>query len=687
MQFHMKTRYLILLTVLSMVNVQVFAQKAKADRLFAQYAFAKAIPYYEELAAKNDAAAAYAMERLGDCYRLTSQFEAAADWYGKAIKSGATGNDLFFNSGQVLRSLGRYDDAAVQFRHYAGLNGADPRGALFAKYCEEIKNWPAPENAYTLTNAEAINSPYADFSPVYTRDGFVFTSDRMSRSDSKHYGWTGAYYLNLFFISADSSKAGQISFSGSPSLFSARINENYHDGPACFTKDFKTIYFTRVVRKNGDLDSSRYYTNKLRIFSATYDGVNWSNPEPFFLNSDTYSVGHPAVSPDGSTLYFVSDMPGGYGGTDLYCVHRLNSGWSAPENLGPDLNTFGNEMFPFLLNDSVLYFSSDALPGLGSLDVFKSEKTGTQWRKPENLKAPLNSPADDFGILISPDGESGMLSSNRPGGKGEDDIYLLSIRERLPDSVLITGLVKDRESMEPLPNCTVFALNEDAGVVVVLKTDDSGRYRMRAKQGTSFVLKGMKNSYSPDCLKVDLPEKEITSTVENRDLVLGRYQLNQIFKLENIYYDFDKWDIRSDAADELYKVVEFLNDNPGITVELGSHTDSRGTFKYNEKLSDKRARSAVAYITSHGVSPERISARGYGESQLVNRCSDGVTCSDQEHQQNRRTEIKITGIVQPEAANRQEPLDVYRQGQQLDLKTLKPDFFKPCAEPDTPGSL
>jgi outer membrane protein OmpA-like peptidoglycan-associated protein len=503
----------------------------------------------------------------------------------------------------------------------------------------------------------------------------------MSRAGEKRYGWTGAYYLDLFYAPWANEDGKDALTPGSPSLYAAGLSQPYHDGPASFSEDFNTVYFTRVTRKAGELDSTRYYTNKLKIYSSKKEDENsWSDPEPFYLNSDDYSVGHPALTEDGKTLYFVSDMPGGFGGTDIYRVEQTDEGWGPAENLGETINTFGNEMFPYLHEDKVLYFSSNGLPGLGSLDVFKSniDDDGT-FSKPENLKAPVNSPADDFGIVINPNGKEGMISSNRAGGVGEDDIYLITIRERLPDSVLIAGYVKDKESLEVLSNSTVFVFNPHNNEVLVLKTDGQGYYEMWAKPGTSYSIKGMKNGFSSDCLNLAIDPKTKIKEIDNRDLLLGKYQVDQVFRLENIYYDFDKWNIRPDAAAELDKVVTFLNDNPDITVELGSHTDSRGSFKYNERLSDRRATSAVEYIISKGVSDKRITAKGYGEKQLVNRCSDGVECTEAEHQDNRRTEIKITGIIEPDDLKAQQPLDVYKQGQRLGIKNFNADFFDICA--------
>ncbi|HAH57326.1 MAG TPA: hypothetical protein DCL86_04200, partial [Bacteroidales bacterium] len=672
----MKIRYYFFFAILIFgFQPELKAQKCKADRLFNRYEYARSIPYYTRVAGKNGRHAVYAMVQAADAHRLTSNFQEAAKWYAKAIENGTTNNMVWLNYGQALRSMGRYTEAAEQFRKYAQLNPSDPRGELYAKYSTEIQQWGQPEYNYTLFNAEAINTPYSEFSPVYLNDGVVFTSDRMTKSGEKRFGWTQAYYLDLWFASLSKINPDIPAVPESPALYSSQLSQPYHDGPATFSKDGKTMYYTLVERKAGDLDSSRYYTNKLKIFSSTFTNDKWSEPIAFFLNNDAWSVGHPALSDDANTLYFVSDMPGGNGGTDIYSVTRNGDGWENPVNLGSTVNTFGNEMFPFSYQDSILYFSSDGHAGLGSLDIFKTSKKGAFWSKPENLKAPINSPADDFGYVINAQGTEAMLSSNRPGGKGEDDIYMVSIAGRLPEFVMLEGVVKNQKTAQPLINSHVFALDLSSNEVRVLKTNDAGHFHLQVPAGSKMVIKGMKSGYAPDCQSVTLETGSKADYFTVADLLLSAYTVDQIFKLENIYYDFNKWDIRPDAAAELEKVVTFLNENPDITVELGSHTDARGSDKYNEKLSERRAVSAVEYIVSKGINAKRITAKGYGEQKLVNHCGNGVECSDEEHQQNRRTEIKITGTVQEVDATLQQPLDIYQDNQTLELKDFKVDFF------------
>jgi len=648
----------------------------RAEQLYNRYEYVKAIPIYEKYAGRTNKHTGKAMERLGDINRLSSHFEQSADWYKKSIDAGNQSPEVYINYGQVLRSLGRYEEAVTQFEKYTQLNPTDNRAKLYADYCRQFIGRKKAVEFFDIVNLKGLNSQYSDFSPVVFEDGIVFTSDRSSGSGTRVYGWTGAYYLDLYKAKMPEYSAPDKELGAE--IFSKDINTSFHDGPAVFSPDNKTVYFTRVFRNMGELDSSRFYTNKLKIFTSEYDGSKWSQPEPFYLNNDDYSVGHPAISPDGNTLYFVSDMPGSTGGTDIWSVDKVNGSWSNLKNLGTEINTFGNEMFPFIDNTGEMYFSSDGLAGLGSLDIFRTTFKDGQWDKPENMKEPINCSADDFGFYRDGSGKI-LFSSNRPGGKGSDDIYMASVI-KYADSVLVSGLVKDRNTGEVLANTTVALWDIATEDVIILRTDNKGEYSKILYPGHTYIFKSVKEGYTTDCLTFAIPEYTREEKHQNRDLLLVKLKVNEIFRLENVYYDFDKYNIRPDAAAELDRLLDFLTQNPGVNVELGSHTDSRGTFKYNERLAERRAESAVKYIHDKGISSSRITAKGYGETQLVNKCSDGVECTEAEHQDNRRTEIKITGITYEGQGEDFEPLEAYKNGEKIKLTDLKKGFFDNCKD-------
>ena len=393
-------------------------------------------------------------------------------------------------------------------------------------------------------------------------------------------------------------------------------------------------------------------------------------------------------------------MPGGFGGTDIYKCEWQDGSWGKAQNLGDKVNSFGNEMFPSI-NGDILYFASDGHAGFGGLDIFSTTLTKGAWSKPENLGLPLNSSFDDFSLVLDSRGKKGFFSSNRPGGEGSDDIYACKRidqkqKHKLTEDQLaglpgegyafLSGFVKDKQSLKPLPGSTVFLLNTKTDKVKVLKTDDNGKFKVPVEKGNFYVVKAMENNYLADCLNFQLPADDTTTNSSApHDLLLDRLELNKVFRINNmnydiepIYYDFDKWYIRPDAELELDKLVQVMKENP-ISIELGSHTDSRGSADYNTDLSQKRAESAVRYIVLQGIEATRISAKGYGESMLTNRCADGVKCSEAEHQANRRTEFRVTGFNSPDAKIHFD-MGKFNNGDEIPVYMFDRDFFINCLQ-------
>lgn len=655
------------LILLAVVANPAFAQYKKANRKYNRFDYAKAIPLYQKVIEKNGKHAADATVRLADCYRLINDNEKALQWYEKVVQLEGIDPINNYRYGMALRNAGEYDKAQIQFLRYSGQKPDDMRGKVFASYCKDIKTLEDQSKSIEVNNLERMNSPYAEFSPVLFQNGVIYCTDRIEeKSNQKKYQWTGAGYLSLYFSAIDSiATDGQI-FLSDPQKMPQGLNTKYHDGPASFTADNNTVFFTRVTREKGDLDSTRFFTNRLKVFSAHRQGDSWSKAEPFPFNSNNYSVGHPAISEDGNTLYFISDMPGGKGGTDLYVSHYsvTEKQWSEPENLGDKVNSFGNERFPYIRGDE-LYYSSDGLLGYGGLDIYKTMKTSVGYTAPENLMKPINSTGDDFGILFYAQDEGGIISSNRGGGYGSDDLYNFVIR-----NVMFKGLLADAEDNTPLPFATLFLLNETNNTVQVLNSDKEGRFAAELNRGSHYRIKVMKKGYYSDIAAINP-----LTLADDNTYTLGKYKVNDIFTVNKVYYDFDKSNIRTDAKPVLDKVVNFLNDNPSLVVELGAHTDARGRSAYNQKLSQSRAQSVVDYIVERKIDASRITAKGYGEEHLANACADGVECDEAQHQANRRTEITIKGqkIITDDDAGFN--LNRYKEGQNLLLNDFDAGFF------------
>ncbi len=568
----------ILLAILSlMICLDLSGQIRQARQEMLLYNYAHAIILLDKSFAKADSSSRReASQLLAECYRRQNRLEEAMDWYLKTISLGSKDPMDWFYLACCRRSCGDYTRAKAAFLKFDSLEPLNPRGRINAAFCDSATAWQKRKPGFEIRNAGELNSPQSDFAATLAGGQLFFASDRIAGTVEQAYGWTGNSYLRIYTAPVLQSGSNSFEFgkaSEGPQVF----NQSYHDGPLCFNKTMDEVFINRTIEMNdiGRHDSGLIRTHLLKIYHAVKKDGKWTRPEPFFLNSDKYSVGHPALSADGNTLYFVSDMEGGCGGTDICSCTRVANGWSSPVNLGKPVNTEGNEMFPFLAENGDLYFASDGHPGFGGLDIFLAKKTGGKWEPPVNLGQPLNSSCDDFAFMQWPGGLSGTFSSNRPGGSGSDDIYCF--------------VVKPPEAEPP----------------------------------------------KPPPIAAELPKPIPPS------LAVGK-----TYRIENIYYDFDKWNIRKDAEHSLDSLISILKEYP-VSVEIGSHTDCRGSVEYNELLSQRRAESVVNYLIKQGIDPSRLTARGYGKSQLINHCNceAGIGCTEAEHQANRRTEFRITGIT------------------------------------------
>lgn len=686
-------RFIVLLIAFTFAGSVAQAQISQADKLFKSYSYSLAIPHYLKIAQKPGSPDRnYAMARLADCYRLTNDQLNAKAWYAKVVDAPGCENINWFYYGEALRCAEDYDLAKKAFEKFQSLEPDDPRGKAYAEFCNAVPRLKQQAPLFEIKNATALNSDKSDFGPAFYNDGIVFVSDRKQNlMENKKYEWTNSNYLDLYFATPRYMDEFYQEMN-EPKTLTGKFNQTYHDGPATFAKHDSIIFFTRTDKGKEKKDSDNFRTDRLKIFWAEYKG-SWSKTKPFFFNSDDFSIGHPVLTPDADTLFFVSDMPGGEGGTDIYFCRWMDGQWEQPENMGTSVNTFGDEMFPSV-NGNELYFASNGLAGFGGLDIYKSKLVKGKWTKAENLGMPINSAFDDFAMVLDKRGKKGFFSSNRPGGAGSDDIYACKKSDKpiLPlasiDTVSkeISGYVRDKQTLTPLPGTTVFLLNTQTGKVQVIKTDSKGRFKARIDKEIFYVAKAMENNYLADCINFKFATTDTASKVSTpRDLLLDKLEVNKIFAINNmdysietIYYDFNKYFIRPDAEAELDKLVQIMKENP-VSVELGSHTDSRGSREYNLDLSQKRAESAVRYIVLQGIEASRITAKGYGESQLINQCTDGVYCSAAEHQANRRTEFKVTGIDQTKT-NTEYDMQKFNGGEEIPVYMFDRDFFINCLE-------
>ncbi|WP_262249966.1 OmpA family protein [Parapedobacter soli] len=490
-----------------------------------------------------------------------------------------------------------------------------------------------------------MNTERSEFSAFPSGSTVYYAGEPGAEVGAGTYGWTGESYLRVY---TSSPGTGGLT---NPGLMPGAVNDGtYHIGPVAASADGEILYVTRTYAEKEETlrtreDRKRFRTHTLELYIHREQGDGTWTTEAFAHNNPSeYSVGHAALSPDGQILYFSSDMPGGHGGTDIWYSELQDDGsWGTPTNAGGTINSAGDELFPSIAPDGTLYYSSDGFAGMGGLDIFRSEGSRGTWSTPANLRHPVNSSGDDFAFVVSELGEGGKkgyLSSNRRGGVGGDDIYSFGW-ERPKIIIILKGTTSDKHTGERLAEASVSLYDGRRELIARKASDGSGNFIFELSPGQRYTVLGQKEGYHADSAKVSTEGITKSDTLEVALLLEPVFKPGDTFELENIYYDFDKHNIRPDAAEILDELVRTMRDNPTLRIELSSHTDSRGSHAYNEALSQRRAQSAVDYLVSRGIARDRMVAKGYGETKLVNRCANGVPCSREEHQANRRTEVTV----------------------------------------------
>jgi peptidoglycan-associated lipoprotein len=643
------------------VSPESYGQKRKAEKAYEFFnagEYFLAIDHFKDTysKSKDKAIKADMVYMVAECYRLMNDPKNAEIWYKKAVRTSYSKPETQYWYAESMKKNGKYQPAVDEFKKYKQLVPSDPRADQEIRACELAAEWLRNPEAYKVDELKDVNSKDADFSPAYARDDYgviYFTTSRDDARGNKTHGATGQNYTDIFESRLD--KKGKWSI---PVAVEA-LNSEFEDGTPNISSDFKDIYFTRC-------EVGKREQKGCAIMYAQRKGDSWSEPKNLGILSDSLVAAHPAISPDGLTLYFVSDIKGGFGGKDIWFVTRDKAGskWSVPKNAGPDINTSGDELFPYVRNDGTLYFSSDGHIGMGGLDIFKArQQTDGSWVI-QNLKPPINSFADDFGIILQNENEAGIFSSTRKG-RGNDELYSF---EMPPLKFNITGLVKDEKTNIAIQGSIVQLIASD-GTNFQAETGVGGDFKFVLKPSVDYIFRATKKGYLNGKEKVTTKGQE-----KSRDFMVTILltAIDKPIELPNIFYDFGKWDLRPESMVSLDKLVETLDYNENITIELMSHTDSRDTEEYNLILSQKRAQSVVDYLVSKGILLERLTAKGYGEStpKIVDQdiakqfpfLKPGVTLSDQyinslpndeqkeiAHQINRRTEFKVlrTDYVAP----------------------------------------
>lgn len=638
-----------ILFILTFISISALgsAQVKVADNFFRDYAYYQATELYLEVLKKGDTTE-HVLTRLGDCYYNNSNVKMASYWYKKAVtKYNDVNPEYIYKYIQTLRSLNQFSESKKWTQVFKERKKNDKRVKQEEDF--DIEKFEALENTervYVDFKNLDLNTEYSDFGSFEIDNKLYFASTRVRDTiiDEKLiYQWNKEPFLNIYQAEVKIEDSKQV-ISDPVEINSNSINSAFHEASVTITNDGKTIYFTRdnLNKKGKKITYDKKGTSNLRIFRAKLENDKWSKPEDLPFNGDDFSNGSPALSPDNNTLYFVSDREDGFGQTDLYKIKINKDGtFGEPKNLGSKINTEGRENFPFIAKDSTLYFSSDAHLNLGLLDIFESNilKKDTTDVYIKNLGAPFNSGFDDFAFFINSDTKTGYFSSNRDGGNGGDDIYSFGKYEC---KQTITGITRNKLSNEPLPKTVVKLMDESGKVIEMVTSDENGFYEFKdVACNSKFVVLAEKVIYRPD--QRDIKTSEVNAEETQVDLFLTPLIVDSEIVINPIFFDYDKSNIRPDAAYELENIVVVMREHPNMVIKIESHTDSRGRDKYNEKLSDRRAKSTRDYLFSRGIAKDRIeSAIGYGESQLLNKCSNGVKCSEEEHQKNRRSKFIIT---------------------------------------------
>ncbi len=627
----------LLLIFLFTVGVSFSQRKdiKKANEDFDKFAYIDAREIYLKVV-KDGYQSAEIFKKLGDTYYWNSDYDNAAKWYSRLVNEypNETEAEYYYRAAQSLKSLGNYkesDELMIQFAAHGG-NGLIVRNFESApNYLNSI----AKESREFVLEKVSTNSNVSDFGPSYYGGNIVYATARASSEGGKVSEWNAQPFLDLYV--ADVDKDGGLS---NAQALPGDINTKYHESTPVFSKDGKTMYFTRNNYLDGKAGKDRKKTIRLKLYKATKSGeFYWTDVVELPFNSDKYSVAHPTLSKDGKRLYFSSDMPGTIGMSDLWYVDILGKNkYGEPVNLGEEINTEARESFPFISEENNLYFSSDGRAGLGGFDIYVAPlSTEGKPGRVKNLGEPANSSQDDFGFIIKETKRRGYLTSNRDGARGsvDDEIYLL--KEKC--EITITGLVTDEESGELLPGATVMLLDSNNKEITSVVAGDDARYTLTADCDSKYAVRGTKESYAPNEKLVATPTKTGTVEVPLPLRLVGcpPDDLGCRLSLQPIYFDFDRYNIRPDAEIELAKILAALRQYPELIIHIESHTDSRGNDSYNEALSEKRAQSTLNWLVKKGIDRDRLSAKGYGENRLVNECSNGVKCTEEEHQLNRRS--------------------------------------------------
>ncbi|MCW0484831.1 OmpA family protein [Gaoshiqia sediminis] len=651
----MKENVLKIVLVLLLASLAPSAARAQkitakvADWHFRKMNFTEAIKLYQ-YAFQKDTNNAYVARQLAEAYRQTDRPDETARWLRRLINRGDAQPGDVFRYAQALKNMASYEEAAYWEERFAALAPEDVRIRSVASL-QDYQKWLQRDTARYQVKPVNLNTLGTEFGPTIFGNQLIYSSSGRTRTTfAQKYLGEPPSYLNLY--------AGEISDEGKlmkVKPFAPNMQSRHHDGPVSVHPNGEELFLTRNQSRRFRLLGGNGGFLNLEIEAGKKIDGEWESTGGFPYNSKSYSTGHPAIDPSGTVLYFTSDMPGGYGGADLYACRRVDGQWGEPMNLGPYVNTWGNETFPFIGADGVLYFSSDGHPGLGGMDIFRAHPVNGIYTVIENLGYPVNTHKDDLSLALNGEGTVGYFASNRPGGRGEDDLYSLKINKV---SAEIDLLARDESTGEVLPDTRILLVHQQTDTTEVGITPPSGLISFQVSAGEDLDILASHDSYHEAGLTIGaetireservFAEIALQYNREKNDgypppifLEVENGQPLHVMELDYIYFDLANWNIREDAAETLTRVANILANYPDLEIRLESHADARGDARLNLALSEKRGKAAFLYLVAKEIYGDRMKYTAYGESRLLNICEDGVDCDEDEHAVNRRTVIKI----------------------------------------------
>ena len=601
-----------------------------ANDNYAQFAYAPAAQDYEYVLRKNQDP--LAIKNVADCYRQMGNSVKTEFWYSKVIQLPGARPEYYLYLAEAMIKNGKCNEARKPLSDYLVFNRNDIRAQHILESCDSLQNFIKDTTLFTVSVLK-FNTPGENYlSPAFYRAGIVFLSDHYSRGLTRTLSdGTGRRYLDIFY--AKKTERGNWL---EPEPLRGDVNGRFNEGPVVFSSNDSILYFTRNNYLSNTIGKNKDNVNVLKLFEARFVDGDWMINDELKIGNGDYSIAHPALSNDGNKLYFASDMPWGYGGTDIYYCVRENGVWSQPMNMGPKINTEGNEAFPFIWKDSTIYFSSDGQKGMGGFDVYESIYRKGDWQAPLNLGVPVNSNTDDFSFIMDETGLAGYFSSSRGGLN--DKIY--SFVRSAPQ---LSAKLTLRNDKAPVIGAYVKLVSEDK-ILDSQFTDANGIVSFKLDQGKEYKLCVSHREFFTQLLSLSTINARYSETL-SPVVSLQRIELNKSQIIDSIMFKKKDWQLKLESAKALDQLTTLLKDNPQMRVEIGSYTDTRGSDADNLELTQRRAELVMQYLIRNGISAKRLSAHGYGESRLRNKCVNGILCIEEEHEANNRIEIIVKGLL------------------------------------------